>query len=79
MHTKSCNVGIMMSNEADEFIKKLFDSLLQNCQDGLEESMTGSEFIRDSVDLWYYHLQKIYLKRAGSYIDSPEWLKKKRQ
>ena len=40
--------------------------------------MTGSEFVRDSNDLLYYHLQKIRLKRVGSYIVSPEWLKNKK-
>ena len=50
---------------------------MQKYQDGLEESVRGSEFIRDSVDLLYYHLQKIGLKRGGSYIDFPEWLKNK--
>ena len=40
--------------------------------------MRGSEFVRDSIDLLYYCLQKIGLKRAGSYIDSPEWLKSKK-
>ena len=40
--------------------------------------MTGSEFNFDSVDLLYYHLQKISLKRGRSYIDSPEWLKNKK-
>ena len=78
MHTNSSNVEIMIGNETDEIIEKLFDSLLQKYQDGLEESMTGSEFICDSVDLLYYHLQKIGLKRGGSYIDSPEWLKNKK-
>ena len=51
MHTKSSNMQIMMSNEKYENIEKLFDSLLQKYQDGLEESMRGSKFIRDSVDL----------------------------
>ena len=51
MHTKSDNIEIMMGNETDEIIKKLFKSLLQKYQDGLEESMRGSKFIRDSVDL----------------------------
>ena len=78
MYTKNSNIEIMMNNETDEIIKKLFDSLLQKYQDGLEESMRGSEFIRDSVALLYYHLQKIGLKRGGSYIDSPEWLKNKK-
>ena len=78
MHTKSDNIEIMMGNETDEIIEKLFKSLLQKYQDGLEESMRGSKFIRDSVDLLYYHPQKIGLKRGGSYIDSPEWLKNKK-
>ena len=51
MHTKSDNIEIMMGNETDEIIEKLFKSLLQKYQDGLEESMRGSKFIRDSVDL----------------------------
>ena len=37
--------------------------------------MRGTEFHFDSTDLLYYHLQKISLKRGGSYIDSPERLK----
>ena len=41
----------MMGNETDKIIKKLFDSLLQKYQEGLEESMRGTEFIRDSNDL----------------------------
>ena len=41
--------------------------------------MKGSEFIFDSVDLLYYHLQKTSLKRIGSSdIDSPKWLKNKK-
>ena len=51
MHTKSDNIETMMGNETDEIIEKLFKSLLQKYQDGLEESMRGSKFIRDSVDL----------------------------
>ena len=78
MHTKSHNIEIMMGNETDEIIEKLFESLLQNYQKDLEESMRGSEFVFDSIDLLYYHLQKIGLKRDWSYIDSPEWHKKKK-
>ena len=78
MHTKSHNIEIMMGNETDEIIEKLFESLLQNYQKDLEESMRGSGFVFDSIDLLYYHLQKIGLKKGGSYIDSPEWLKNKK-
>ena len=68
----------MIGNETDEIIEKLFESLLKSYQKDLEESMRGSEFVSDSINLLYYHLQKIGLKRGGSYIDSPKWLKNKK-
>ena len=41
--------------------------------------MRGRYFVVDSVDLLYYHLNKISLDRKGrSYIDSPKWLKNKK-
>ena len=58
MHTKSNNV------ETDEGIEELFKSFLQKYQEGLEESMRGSEFIFDSVDALYYNLNKISLSRG---------------
>ena len=78
MHTKSHNIEIMMGNKTDEIIKTLFKSLLQNYHKDLEESMRRNKFVPNSIDLLYYHLQKIGLKRGGSYIDSPEWLKNKK-
>ena len=69
----------MMGSETGEIIDELFKSLLQNYQKDLEESMRGNNFVFDSVDLLYYHLQKTSLKRIGSsYIDSPKWLKNKK-
>ena len=59
MHTKSNNIEIMIGNETDEIIRELFQSLLQKNQDGLKESMRGSEFVFDSIDLLYYKLHKI--------------------
>ena len=67
-----------MSSETDEIIEELFEYFLQNYQKDLEESMKGSGFICDSVDLLYYHLQKTSLTRKGrSYRDSPNQLKNK--
>ena len=63
MHTKSHNIENLMGNETDEIIEILFESLLQNYQKNLEESMRGSGFVFDSIDLLYYHLQKIGLKK----------------
>ena len=68
----------MMVSETNDIIEEFFKSLLQKYQEGLEESMEGSEFVRDSIDLLHYHLQKISLKRGGSHIDSPEWAKDKK-
>ena len=78
MHSKSDNVEIMIGSETNEIIEELFKSLLQRYQEGLEESMKGSEFMFDSVDALYYDLNKISLSRVGSYIDSPKWLKDKK-
>ena len=78
MYTTSLNIEIMEGNEIDEIIDELFESILQNYQKNLEEPIRESEFVLDSIDLLYYHLQKVGLKRGGSYIDSPEWLKNKK-
>ena len=40
--------------------------------------MRGSDFIFDSVQLLYCKCHKTNFKRGGSYINSPDWLKKKR-
>ena len=77
MHTKSRNIEIMMGSETNDIIEEFFKSPLQKYQEGLEESMEGSEFVRDSIDLLHYHLQKISLKRGRSYIDSSKWAKDK--
>ena len=45
MHTRSNNVEIMVGSETNEIIKDLFESVLQKYQEGLEESMRGSEFV----------------------------------
>ena len=78
MHTKGDNIDIMMGSETDEIIEELFKSILQRYQEGLEESMDGSHFIFGSVDGLYYNLNKISLRKGGSYIDSPKWLKNKK-
>ena len=41
--------------------------------------MRGSDFIFDLVQLLYYECHKINFKRGGSYIDPPDWIKKKKE
>ena len=79
MHTKSNNIEIVVGSETDEIIKDFLKSRLHRYQEGLEESMKGSEFVFDSVNSLHYHLQKTSLKRIRSlYTDSLEWLKNKK-
>ena len=40
--------------------------------------MKGSDFIFDSVQLMYCKCQKVNFKSGGSYIDSPDWIKKEK-
>ena len=78
MHAKSNNTEIMMGNDTNEIIEELFKFFFQKYQKGLEESMRGSEFIFDSVDVLHYNLNKVSLSRGGLYIDSSKWLKNKK-
>ena len=41
--------------------------------------MRGSEFILDYFQSLYYKCHKINLNRGGSYIDSPDCIKTKKQ
>ena len=58
-------------------LNSFLNHFCKNFQEGLEESIEGSEFVFDSVDLLYYKLYKISLNRGKSCIDSPKWLKNK--
>ena len=40
--------------------------------------MRGSDSIFDSVQLMYYKCHKVNFKHSGSYIDSPDWIEKKK-
>ena len=40
--------------------------------------MKGTNFIFDCVNLLHYKCHKINLKRGGSYIDSPDFMEKKK-
>ena len=51
------NIKIMISDEADEVIRKLFGSLKNRYQNNLQ-SMRGSDFVFDYVQLLYYNLIK---------------------
>ena len=79
MYTKSINVEIMTGSDTNELIEELFESLLKKYQENLEKKMRGLEFIFDGVNALHYDLNKISLNRGRSYVDSPQWLKTKKQ
>ena len=76
IYSKGDNIEIMINDKTDEVIKKLFKSLKNRYQDNLEKRMKSSEFIFDYVYLLYYKCYKINPIRDGSYIESPNWIKK---
>ena len=77
MYSKSDNIEITISDEADQVTKELFGSLENRCQNNLE-SMKGSEFAFDYAHLMYYKCHEIDLNRDGSYVGSPVWIKNKK-
>ena len=77
VHSKSENIEIMINDKADEIIEEIFDSLKNRYQNNLE-SMRGSEFVFDYVNLLSYKCHKINLNHGGSYKDSPDWIKNKK-
>ena len=72
MRLELCIQKVIIDSETDEIIEDLFESFLQKYKEGLEESMSGSECVYDSVDIWYYNLNKFSLSKGGPYIDSPK-------
>ena len=69
MHPKSDNIDIRISDEADEIIEELFDSLKKRYQNNFE-LMNGTKFVFNYVQLMYYKCHKINLNCWGLYVDS---------
>lgn len=61
----------------NEFIRKLYDSLLVEYEKS-ENSLRGGNFVFSSVDLIYLQFVKINPKRVGTYVETPEWISKKK-
>ena len=76
MHSRSNNIKFTSYNDADEV--EPFESLRPRYQGNIETAMRGSDFIFDSVQLMYYKCHKVNFRGGGSYIDSPDWIKKKK-
>ena len=67
---------ILSYNDANEVADELFESLCSRYQGNLETPMRESDFIFDLVQ--YHKCHKVNFRRGGLYIDSPDWIKKKK-
>ena len=77
MHSTSDNIKFISYNDANENVNGLFELPRAKYQDTLETSMKGSGFIFTLVQLMCYKCHKVNIKRGGSYIVSPNWIKNK--
>ena len=71
----SDNVSIMWRSDTDNIIRERY--FLRNYQEELKINK-GSDFVFGSVELMDYKLQRVCLRRGGSYVKSPEWLANKK-
>ena len=78
MHLRSNNIKFTFYIDANEVVDEVFGSLRSRYPGNLETSMRGSDFFFDSVQLMYYKCHKVNFKHGGSYIGSPDWIKKKK-
>ena len=67
----------MIGSDIDDIVNNLFITLKENYINDLAR-MEGSEYHFERVSLLRYKLHKISLRRGGSYIDSPKWIKNKK-
>ena len=77
-YSKSDRFEIIMGGNTNEIIRNICNSLLRRYQGGLQEPMRGSELVFDYVDSLNYIFHKVYLKRLESYIETPDWIIKKK-
>ena len=65
--------SIIWGSDTDDIIRELFRSFLHNYQEELN-IIKGSDSVFETVELMDYKLQRVRLRRGGSYIKSSEWL-----
>ena len=67
----------MSGSDVDDAVNDLLGNLREKYSDDLAR-MDGSDYHFETVELLKYKLHKISLRRGGSYIDSPKWIKNKK-
>ena len=79
IYSASESVEIFMGSDTENTIDTLFNTILERIQQAIETSNErGSGFTHESVALLYYYFQRIDIRRAESYIISPDWIASKK-
>ena len=79
IYSASKPVEIFMGSDTENIIDTLFNTILNRIQQAMETSNErGSGFTHESVALLYYYFQRIDIRRAESYIISPDWIASKK-
>ena len=79
IYSASKPVEIFMGSDTEDVINTLFNTILQRFHQAQEKlNDKGGVFIPDSVELLYHYFQKIDIRRAESYIMSPDWIVNKK-
>ena len=76
-YSYSENIEIMRGTDINNAVNNLLIGLKGNYINDLSR-MEGSKYHFEKVALLEYKFHKISLRRAGSYIDSPKWIKNKK-
>ena len=73
INSTSKPVEIFMGSDTKDVIDRLFDTTLGRFQQAIKTSNeNGSGFTHESVELLYYYFMKIHIRRAESYVKSPD-------
>ena len=76
-YVKSKNITCLLSDNSEDILEQLINSLRNYYEDKLLLCRTDSSYVYESVEGLSIHFHKIDLNRGSSYIPPPDWLKNK--
>ena len=79
MHSESDSMEIMINDNVEEVIEEHFQLPLSRYQIGLATSLEGNNFVFDCVHLLYFKCHEANPNGGGSYVNSPDRIKSKKE
>ena len=77
-YVKSKNIVCLPSDDSEDILNQLTDSLLEYFNDKLMTCRTDSSYVFESIEGFSTHFHKIDLRKGSSYIPTPGWLEVKK-